>query len=310
MSEENQRTGTALRDIEAGSLLTPEEVEFVHNRVVEAFTGYYRTGQGFPVVHTTGAQQESEEWINSGELDEMMARSRAVVGVDDVYQHRIEIDTENWPENAIASINIGRATLQARGFVGMEPMLVGTTQIVRTLDSLIGNTGITYRQALMENGLLSRIHELEGNESRAMLIVDAEINARIPVINREFNLTWRNRATTPPKPKFSEEVVDAAWKLLEEYMTKEQYFAFMEGDKIELLSKDESYRLILDKNGEFMVLAGRPGIVSLSGRIRSYDYPLGDEIAAFLDWFRYKTEELISQWNCGTYGIVKEGQRR
>ena len=277
MSEERVRIGTALRDIEAGSILTPEEVEFVQSRVVEAFH-----------------EQSSTEMVLP----------------EEARQHRIEVNINNWPQDAFSSVNIGRATLQCRGFVGVEPMLVGTPNVIRTLDSIIANTQTTYRQALLRNGLVCDIQEVEGNESRAILIIDAEINARIPVINREFNLTWRNRATTPPKPKFSEEVVDAAWKLLEEYMTKEQYFAFMEGDKIELLSKDESYRLILDKNGEFMVLAGRPGIVSLSGRIRSYDYPLGDEIAAFLDWFRYKTEELISQWNCGTYGIVKEGQRR
>jgi len=40
-----------------------------------------------------------------------------------------------------------------------------------------------------------------------------------------------------------------------------------------------------------------------------YDYPLGDEIAAFLDWFKHRTEELIAQWNCGTYGIKEDGLR-
>jgi len=112
--------------------------------------------------------------------------------------------------------------------------------------------------------------------------------------------------------KFTEEAIQKSWNLLEEYMTPSQYFAFMEGDKIELWNDTEKFRLLIGKNGDFFVLEGKggEGIVASSGRVRSYNYPLGDEIAAFLDWFKFKTKELISQWNCGTYGIVKEGQRR
>lgn len=104
-----------------------------------------------------------------------------------------------------------------------------------------------------------------------------------------------------------------AWALLEQYMTPEQYFAFMEGTTIELINKEESHRLLINKKGDFTILQGLKagaGITESEGRIQSYEYPLGDQISAFLDWFRHKTNDLIAQWNCGTFGIVKEGTRR
>lgn len=113
--------------------------------------------------------------------------------------------------------------------------------------------------------------------------------------------------------KFDKEAIEKAWKLLEKYMTPDQYFAFMEGTTVELINKAETHRLLLNKKGDFTILQGikaGSGITESYGRIHSYDYPLGDEISAFLDWFRHRTGELIANWNCGTYGIVKEGERR
>ena len=106
---------------------------------------------------------------------------------------------------------------------------------------------------------------------------------------------------------------EKAWKLLEKYMMPEQYFAFMEGTTVELINKAETHRLLINKKGDFTILTGTQagtGVTESEGRIHSYTYPLGDEISAFLDWFRHKTDELIVNWNCGTYGIVKEGERR
>ena len=116
--------------------------------------------------------------------------------------------------------------------------------------------------------------------------------------------------------KFPARVRNRAWDFLKNHMTETQHFAFMEGEYIEIGSKVGDYRLLIRRNGEFTMLRGGQGegIVVLNGqkqnRIKSYNYPLGDEIAAFIDWFRYKPEELISQWNCGAYGIVTKGQRR
>lgn len=113
--------------------------------------------------------------------------------------------------------------------------------------------------------------------------------------------------------KFDKEAIEKAWKLLEKYMTPDQYFAFMEGTTVELINKAETHRLLLNKKGDFTILQGikaGSGITESSGRIHSYDYPLGDEISSFLDWFRHRTGELIANWNCGTYGIVKEGEKR
>jgi uncharacterized linocin/CFP29 family protein len=65
----------------------------------------------------------------------------------------------NWPANAIADINAGRAALQALGFVAVEPVLIGPPALIKCLDGLIANTGITYRTALLENNLISAAME-------------------------------------------------------------------------------------------------------------------------------------------------------
>ena len=112
--------------------------------------------------------------------------------------------------------------------------------------------------------------------------------------------------------RFSKEVKAKAMKLLEKFMTPEQYEAFMDKADIELENKVGDHRLIINRSGVFKLLKGArgKGIVMTSGSVRSYKYPLGDEIAVFLDWFRHRTVELIERWRCGTYGIVEDGKLR
>lgn len=64
-----------------------------------------------------------------------------------------------WPANAVHDVNDARADLQAHGFVGLEPVMIGPPALVKCLDGLIANTGITYRQALLDNNLVSGIIE-------------------------------------------------------------------------------------------------------------------------------------------------------
>ena len=88
----------------------------------------------------------------------------------------------NWPANAVADVNTGRAALQAAGFVGLEPVMIGPPALVKCLDGLIANTGITYRQALLGNGLLSGIYEssrafaADGGVDSVVLVVPGEGN--------------------------------------------------------------------------------------------------------------------------------------
>ena len=112
--------------------------------------------------------------------------------------------------------------------------------------------------------------------------------------------------------RFPPEVTAKAWKLVEQEMSPAQYFAFMEGATIEMENLAKDFRLIINKSGKFTILEGSrgAGIVASSGNVRSYKYPLGDEVSAFIDWFKHRTKELIAQWGCGTYGIVREGERR
>lgn len=108
--------------------------------------------------------------------------------------------------------------------------------------------------------------------------------------------------------KFPPEVEAKAWKLVEQEMSPAQYFAFMEGATVEMYNLAGDFRLIINKSGKFTILEGAQGagIVASSGNVRSYKYPLGDEVSAFIDWFKHRTKELIAQWGCGTYGIVRK----
>ena len=108
--------------------------------------------------------------------------------------------------------------------------------------------------------------------------------------------------------RFPPEVEAKAMELLRKFMTPEQYTAFIDRANIELMNKAGTHRLIINQNGSFKLLKGDPGagIEMTSGNVRSYRYPLGDEIAAFLDWFRYRTDDLIAGWNCGNFGIVRD----
>jgi hypothetical protein len=139
-----------------------------------------------------------------------------------------------------------------------------------------------------------------------------------------FGRDWGFPSPLPPGPardrparfqyndKFPKEVEDKALKLLEKFMSADQYDAFLKGSRIELENKAEDHRLLIDRAGNFSILKGPrgAGITMTSGRCRSYKYPLGDEIAAFLDWFNHRTLELIDRWRCGTFGIVDDGKMR
>jgi len=61
----------------------------------------------------------------------------------------------NWPANADTDINTARAALQAAGFVGIEPVLVGPPALIKCLDQFMPNTAVTYRQAFLDNNLIS-----------------------------------------------------------------------------------------------------------------------------------------------------------
>jgi hypothetical protein len=105
--------------------------------------------------------------------------------------------------------------------------------------------------------------------------------------------------------RFPKEVLDKAMALLARFMSAAQYEAFMGGSMIELQNKAEDHRVMLNRQGKFSILTGPrgEGIMMTSGKIGSFAYPIGDEIAVFLDWFRFRTRELIERWNCGNFSI-------
>lgn len=88
----------------------------------------------------------------------------------------------NWPANAIADVNDARALLQADGFIGIEPVLIGPPALVKCLDGAIANTGITYRTFLLDNNLVSAIIESNNvyaadcGQDSVLLVVPGEGN--------------------------------------------------------------------------------------------------------------------------------------
>lgn len=65
----------------------------------------------------------------------------------------------NWPANAIADVNTARSTLQGSGFDNPEPIMIGPPALIKCLDGQMANTTMTYRNFLLQNGLLSAIYE-------------------------------------------------------------------------------------------------------------------------------------------------------
>ncbi len=88
----------------------------------------------------------------------------------------------NWPANAATDINVARAALQDSGFVGLEPVLIGPPALIKCLDAFIANTAITYRTALLENGLVSEVMEssrafaADGGVDSVVLVIPGEEN--------------------------------------------------------------------------------------------------------------------------------------
>ena len=88
----------------------------------------------------------------------------------------------NWPANAIADVNTGRAALQAAGYVGVEPIMIGPPALIKCLDGQMANTTSTYRQFLLDNNLVSAVMESANAYSAAcgqdsvILVVPGEDN--------------------------------------------------------------------------------------------------------------------------------------
>jgi len=88
----------------------------------------------------------------------------------------------NWPANAIADVNTGRAALQASGFIGIEPIMIGPPALIKCLDGQIANTTSTYRQFLLDNNLVSAVMEsanayaADCGQDSVILVVPGEDN--------------------------------------------------------------------------------------------------------------------------------------
>lgn len=64
-----------------------------------------------------------------------------------------------WPAAAVHDVNDARSHLQGHGFVGIQPVMIAPPALVKCLDGAIANTGLTWRQFLLSNDLVSSIIE-------------------------------------------------------------------------------------------------------------------------------------------------------
>ena len=67
--------------------------------------------------------------------------------------------TGAWPLTAFADINLARAALKSSGFQGVPFALVARAADITDLDGLIANQTKTYKQALLDNGIVQAIFE-------------------------------------------------------------------------------------------------------------------------------------------------------
>lgn len=96
-----------------------------------------------------------------------------------------------------------------------------------------------------------------------------------------------------------------AWLLVKEHVTPIQWEMLEQGRVCELLSNDQRFRLLVRRDGDFTWLEGNSGegYVIQSGRIDGGEFPLGDAIACFIEWFKIRPDELLKKWNCGNFRI-------
>jgi len=87
-----------------------------------------------------------------------------------------------WPANAIANINAGRIALQAAGFIGEEPIMIGQPGQIKCLDQQLTGTAKTYRQFLLDNNLVRAIYETRnlftnaGAQTDVLLVIPGKEN--------------------------------------------------------------------------------------------------------------------------------------
>lgn len=120
-------------------------------------------------------------------------------GLSTITGHPSATATGNWPGNAVADINTARANLQAAGYVGIPPILIGPPAMVKCLDQFMTNTAVTYRQALLDNELVSAVYESANlydancDQDIILLVVPQKDNFYMVESMAPTTLLWRDK---------------------------------------------------------------------------------------------------------------------
>jgi len=90
--------------------------------------------------------------------------------------------TGAWPTNAIADVNAGLIALEALGFIGVDPVMIGQPAAIKCLNWQLTNTEITYREFLLRNKLVRAIYETRnlfsaaGGTDSVLLVIPGKEN--------------------------------------------------------------------------------------------------------------------------------------
>ena len=90
--------------------------------------------------------------------------------------------TGAWPTNVVADVNAGLTELEALGFIGVDPIMIGRPETIKCLNWQLTNTEITYKEFLLRNKLVRAIYETRnlfsatGGTDSVLLVIPGKEN--------------------------------------------------------------------------------------------------------------------------------------
>ena len=191
------------------------------------YQGYYRNGQGFPVVKTKGTRKENEAWIDSGGLDEYLnARGYIVLNVDEEFEFKGAQDSVQNP---------------ATFFDTYFTFIAAATGVAK--DTISGvSAGRVTGSEVNERQYFKAI-SLQQHKKEPFLrdVIDRLIKTGQIKFNGEYVIDWVDPFEVNPQDKAAIEFMETrtralkTWKTINEVREEENLPPVEEGDVLMLL---------------------------------------------------------------------------
>lgn len=123
--------------------------------------------------------EEEDKLLLTGEYDGWDA-----LGIEGLLQsagHTNESNGNHWPTDSISDLLEGWGDLQASGFVGERPILIGPPDLIKCLVAQLPGTSISYREYI-ENNITRAIYETnslfadDGGQDSVLLVIPGRDN--------------------------------------------------------------------------------------------------------------------------------------